>query len=322
MPDLEAYERLRGREAKRGKTPVPQPRPQRWQYSRDGDKFYLAEVTDKDGPPGYIWNGKHFFSLLRGTSSEGKASAWVQVFDSVDPGFRDNYRPEHWIGAEILQSDATLPEALGLPGARLVGRVRGGTSDSCWQLAVEPVAARKGFDIKVVVDLDASHDYLPRRIELTESVPPGGKAKYGGWRMEWQIEEFSQVQDNALDTMRWFPKKGRLVQEEGLISRTFLVEDLSINATLPESTFDREIPEGSHVMDSTREGTGRVFLTGDAQAMDRRISELVRAAQGEQLVDPWWRVRMLGVAGSAGIFIAVLLVAAVRRRRRQAKPVV
>jgi hypothetical protein len=202
------------------------------------------------------------------------------VFDSLDPGIKRNYRPEHLIGAEVLLTDVSLTEVLASRAVRLVGQV-GDSKEPLWQLALDSLSSHQGFDMKLVVDLDAHHDFLPRRIELTESVPEGSQAKYGGWRMEWQVDEFTEVEDCATGAMRWFPKRARLVQQEGENAPTFLVEHIAINAEVPESTFDPAVGPGAQVMDNTSEGNGRVFFVGDGQTMDRRISQIAELAQAQ-----------------------------------------
>jgi hypothetical protein len=213
----------------------------RYLYHRDGGKFYLGQRTAPLGlvTSAQIWDGKRFCGVMRQDVSTPKESVTVQEFGALPPLVLCNFRPEHLVGAELYNAKVTLHEALARPTARLIGPVKSVSGDPCWRIALGAVLSQdKSCSMELVVDLDTRHDFLPARIELTEGKKEGAAATPTGWRNEWQINQFSQVRDEATGKMRWFPQKARLIQMKGALSLAFVIERIAINAKIPDSTFD------------------------------------------------------------------------------------
>jgi hypothetical protein len=303
-----------------GATASVLPSPLTCEWMRDGRRFNYVEhsklATNKRSFIRY--DDKYYYSCSTSTSN-GKTSEHIQVFDDLGSKFEMNYRPEHLIGTEVLMTGMSLEELLALPDARVIGQVKDG-DNLLWRLGVDSFPARGGaYNLALTVDLDPAHDFLPRLIRLAEAVPEGGSPKLAGWKMEWSIEQFSRVKDHASGGQRWFPTRAVLRQAEGANSPTVVVDSVDINNKIDDKYFVPEVESQAQVMDNTAKGKGRIFLIGGPEAVDNLIDSLVWNASAEARSSMRSRRRfvLLALANLVAVVVGFGVWKLRRRRRRR-----
>ncbi|HEX4146552.1 MAG TPA: hypothetical protein VHY91_23830 [Pirellulales bacterium] len=205
----------------------------------DGEFVYSFSVTHRDGKP--QWSG-------------------VQIHDRAEPG---GFNPEHLIGRNLSNVGRSIPEILKQAGiSRSGAKLPGGTVGE--RLSVSGLATSRAKSLQkydVVIAVDPEHDFLPREIRITEAAE---NVTWPDWAQKWNVDEFQQVVDQKSRRQRWFPASGLLTQGTTAAPAVkIVVEKVRINATLPETLFKPEFPDGLSFMDATADHRGRGAVRGN-----------------------------------------------------------
>lgn len=131
--------------------------------------------------------------------------------------------------------------------------------------------------INLTIEFDASHDYLPRRIAFSDVKNPT-------WKFTHEVEEFGRVKDAGSGQERWFPMKGKYVQEtpkRGIEEFPLVVTEVKINANLPSTVFVPEVPDGTPVLEFNETGHTSYLYEKRVPAVRLSLDEL-RAAVADQ----------------------------------------
>jgi hypothetical protein len=216
-------------------------------------------------------------------SYDGKAGYHV-IFDEYEAGApyivhrwsfepRDlNTRlvPANHLGLVIRGSTSTLAQLIQGPDVRFEAPIPVRVSGhDCWLLDLGPYDLSGTFENHLRVFLDAQLDYLPRQIESIPKriVDPALRPGAEDYRVQpgeemWQIgiEDFMQVEDQAFQTKRWFPR--RMLHS---MQMTAVVETVRLNEPIPDEEFVPAMPAGTLLIDNPDSPQSRRTIVGGAE---------------------------------------------------------
>jgi hypothetical protein len=237
--------------------------PMNLRYARSGTKWRLVQLDESAGAPVEIarcCDGEFVYSFSV-THRDGKQQ-WngVQIQDPAEPG---GFNPEHLIGRNLSNVGCSIPAILKQAGvSRSEAKLPDGTVAprlSASSVATARAKSPQKYDVALTVD--PKHDFLPREILITQAAE---NVTWPGWAQKWNVDEFQQVLDQNSRRQRWFPASGILTQgSTGAPAVKIVVEKVRTNATLPETLFKPEFPDGLSVMDATADHRGRGALPGN-----------------------------------------------------------
>jgi outer membrane lipoprotein-sorting protein len=281
-----------------------------YRFAREGRNWHFTELsTDESSHVNKenttCFDGDKVYSL-RISTNEDSTKKWNMV-GLQDGHAQGNIDPEYLSGAKLSNINRSLADVLSIKTLKRLP-----TDDpNALVLNVTGISADRTDSgntlYDVTVELDATHDFLPRDILVTQSKET---ITWPGWSHRWKILEYRQVLDEASGKERWFPVRGRLEQGSRRPPIDLTVQTVRINAKLDPTLFHPEIPDGTTIMDETTSGAGRLTVKGgtrhvastmddgddDDDGDDNTVDDLATTANDSSRSWPRWILALNGIA--------------------------
>lgn len=195
-------------------------------------------------------------------------------------------------------SSLMLELALGVPLAQAVktGDVELLPTDSADLVRLKLVGCDPPWLSGSIVDLDAKHGYLIRRLEF-----PSGIAK--------EVSRFQCYPDGI-----WLPEKVEINAGDGALRTTSTVTDCQVNIPISDADLDVEFPAGARVDEAHK---GMIHLWGNGKPAQSFMNEEDFLAAVEAKFPSRWLRMVKAALGAVTLLIGITLFAIAYRSRIQ-----
>jgi len=259
--------------------------PDEFEWAQDGERRFLARspagagvgsrprIVTFDGSRGYSYRVLTP-ALSPGGTPRGEPIAVLALTDAANPALGMAFAPDMPLGARHALLRERVTTLMGLPGARLAKRDES-TPGNQYNIEIDGVLSVANAPLRVLLTLDAEHDFLPLRVAVYyEKGSPNAK-----YYMIWDVRAFMRVRDGQTNAERWFPRSATYTQVGGM--HRLEVTEATVNLDIPVETFQPRAAPGETVVDGTAEGQGRRYVVGGRRNADELVRHAADLAKSE-----------------------------------------
>lgn len=241
------------------------------EWAEQGE-YILLEEHDLEHPQqlrrAVTFDGRRGFEFFVVPPNEGGApfAPKLTITKTVSAYYRNAPTLGFTFGQSGSLSDKSLPDLMRLPGSTLLGEEQI-SGRQCYKVDIAKTEGPAGKTIKIIVYLDAEHDYLPAHIVWRYDT---GDSKIDSFVTTMDINDYMRVRDAASGKDRWFAKVATAGNEFSHTS-TYKVKSITINQPLSLDRFRPKPPDGTTVIDMGGAGEPKSYTIGGQNAQQAMI---------------------------------------------------